>query len=198
MESKWFSTSVTSFTFHCISAFVIRLVMILYGRMQDASLDVKYTDIDYQVFSDAANHTFHGGSPFDRDTYRYTPVLAFLLLPNMIIGEDFGKLLFSVFDIATGCVIFYAINNHFKKVSNQMRVIVALLWLYNPVVLVVSTRGNAESIQAFFTIATLTLLMDGRWIWSALVYGFSIHFKIYPACYGYGMFLALGGLARMR
>ena len=54
---------------------LIRLLLICYGRIQDYLFDVKFTDIDYRVFSDAAKYVSEGKSPFDRATYRYTPFL---------------------------------------------------------------------------------------------------------------------------
>lgn len=35
---------------------VLRLVLIAYGEWHDTHMDLKYTDIDYSIFSDAAIH----------------------------------------------------------------------------------------------------------------------------------------------
>lgn len=79
---------------------------------------VRYTDIDYDVFTNAAEHVANGRSPYDRHTYRYTPFLARLLaLPyqynngsNGILGmilsvRYFGKILFCVADVICGYII---------------------------------------------------------------------------------------------
>ena len=55
---------------------VVRMCLLLWGEWQDRHLAVPYTDIDYGVFSDGALLVARGASPFDRSTYRYSPLMS--------------------------------------------------------------------------------------------------------------------------
>ena len=49
--------------------------------------------------TDGALFMARGGSPYDRSTYRYTPLLAAALLPNVSLHRAWGKLLFCGADL---------------------------------------------------------------------------------------------------
>ena len=77
----------------------LRLCLLLFGLAQDALSPVKYTDIDYEVYTDAAAYVARGQTPYARSTYRYTPLLAFLLLPNVWVHKCWGKVVFCTADL---------------------------------------------------------------------------------------------------
>ena len=85
-------------------ALTIRLVIIVWGEYQHSLTGIDYSDIDYKVYTDGAKYVMQGGSPFERHTYRYTPLLSYLMIPNLYF-ESFGKVLFSLSDIACSLVI---------------------------------------------------------------------------------------------
>lgn len=78
-----------------VFSMLLRVFLIVYGEWQDAHMEVRYTDVDYIVFSDAASLMASGESPYKRTTYRYSPLLALLLIPNSIFHRSWGKFLFS-------------------------------------------------------------------------------------------------------
>ena len=111
---------MSSFKKHLLISLIIRLVLIIYGEIQDKISEVPYTDIDYKVVNDGSLHIYNGKSPFNRITYRYTPLLAIFLLPNIYIHRCFGKILFALFDLMIAVIIKWIIMDEYHTlVVNQ-------------------------------------------------------------------------------
>lgn len=172
---------MSSILVHIVCSCFIRIALILYGFIHDQVFTVKYTDIDYRVFTDGSVYMAEGRSPFLRDGYRYSPIFAFLLLPNVILFEAFGKLLFSLFDLLTGWFIYRILSK--CHVNQSIALHSAMIWLYNPLPLVVSTRGSSDSIVTSFILATIFFLIQDRIIFAGLLLGSVCHVKIFPLLY---------------
>jgi phosphatidylinositol glycan class M len=163
----------------------LRAVFLIYGLWQDANSPMKYTDIDYYVFTDAARYISHGQSPYTRDTYRYTPLLAWLIYPTVWSGPywfSFGKILFAVGDVATGWMMF-RILKQYKKMSDERALKFASIWLLNPMVATISTRGSSEGLLGVFVTALLWAVLAKQRPVAGFLLGFAVHFKIYPFIY---------------
>ncbi|KAF9621758.1 hypothetical protein IFM89_027612 [Coptis chinensis] len=150
---------------------VVRVCLIIYGEWQDSHMEVRYTDVDYLVFSDASSLMATGMSPYKRSTYRYSPLLAFILLPNSFIHASWGKLLFSASDLLVG--LFIRIILKLRGVPENLCLISMGVWLFNPFTFTIGTRGNCKVLQAAF--------------W----YGLVVHFRIYPIIYALPILLVL-------
>lgn len=215
-----------SFKTHLVTSIVIRLVLIIYGEIQDLISDVPYTDVDYKVVTDGARHILNGDSPFKRHTYRYTPLLAYSVIPNILIHKCFGKILFSFFDLLVGILIKKIVFNEFEeifinnanalmekfneknknkfnfknsiKIPEKYRKIAeysSYLWLYNPLSIVIATRGNGDSIAGLFVLLSMYFLLKpkNRTFIAGLFHGLAIHFRLYPLAFSLAYFLVLSG-----
>lgn len=158
-------------------AVLVRVALVIYGDWQDSKVGLHYTDIDYHVFSDAADFIAKGESPYERPTYRYSPLLAYLLIGNKKFGKNFGKWLFVGFDLLTGMLIRRLLRPDKRWTS-------FILWDLNPFVINISTRGNSDSITAFMLIVIIYMLQRNKIVIAAFWYGLAVHMRIFPVFLG--------------
>ncbi|KZF24204.1 glycosyltransferase family 50 protein [Xylona heveae TC161] len=166
------------------AAILLRIILLFYGLWQDANSPMKYTDIDYYVFTDAARFVAHGESPYARDTYRYTPILSWLLLPTAwhSVLFSFGKAMFAIGDIITGWLIILVLRST-SGMSTERALRFASIWLLNPMVATISTRGSSEGLLGVMVMALLWAVVNRRITLAGFLLGFGVHFKIYPFIY---------------
>lgn len=211
-----FKNAVNAPLWACLTtALVLRICLVIYGTWQDETQVVKYTDVDYFVFTDAARFVTEGKSPYERTTYRYTPLLAWLLTANIFVHPSFGKMVFVIFDVFTGWMIHKnfllsrtlategGLRNstldsmksgplmcrrpiHAEQSTHS--VFFSALWLFNPIPAVVASRGNAEPIMCALVLGVLYLLRKQKYFYAAVLYGISVHVKIYPVTYALPIF----------
>lgn len=169
------------------SALLLRIILLLYGLFQDAHSPLKYTDIDYYVFTDAARSLSRGSSPYQRETYRYTPLLAWLLLPTTWGGTawfSFGKVIFALADVVAGWLIVLVLRSPTGGGMGTERALkFASIWLLNPMVATISTRGSSEGLLCVMVVALLWAVMHRQIKLAGVLLGLAVHFKIYPFIY---------------
>eukprot|EP00940_MAST-03C_sp_MAST-3C-sp2_P002814 g2814.t1 len=169
--------------------FLIRVVGILYGEWHDRHVVVKYTDVDYKVFSDAANLVAEGKSPYERATYRYSPLLAFVLVPNVLFAA-WGKLVFGLADVGIGVLISKILRK--RGVSDRRSWTFVAIWVLNPLTINMSTRGSGDALIGIQVLGVIYLLLTDRVFAAGALYGVAVHFRIYPAIYAPALFLFVG------
>ena len=175
-----------------LTSLIIRYLIIIITEFLYYNYHILYTDIDYHVFSDGAKELLLGKNPYERETYRYTPILAFLMTPNIFFYYSFGKFLLSTIDVIVGFLIEKLLIVQNNKNSNDEKFVYnSLFYLYNPIIIVICTRGSADCIITCLVVLCLLLLEMKYYLLSAFVYGFAVHFKIYPIIYAPAIYLYL-------
>jgi phosphatidylinositol glycan class M len=174
----------------------VRVALVVLSCVLDElpQLHVRYTDVDYSVFTDASRLLADARSPFERATFRYSPLLALVLLPNVYVHQSAGKLLFCAADMAVAYCI-YLLNLRPSKAgvgyseANAARR--ARLWAYNPLAIAICTRGSCDSLTSLAVLSVLYLLQLGRSRTAAVLYGLCVHFRVYPLIYSVALFLCI-------
>lgn len=171
----------------------LRFSLIIIGAIFDAmGGSLRFTDIDYDVFSDAALLVVEQKNPFSRLTYRYSPILALLLTPNYFF-PSFGKILFCVADAYCVQLIFRILESTISKriyCANKSQasiladtVYYSSLWALNPIVAIICSRGSSDSISNCLVLLCLQTILLKQVSISGLLFGLLIHFRLYPIVY---------------
>ncbi|GFQ01837.1 GPI mannosyltransferase 1 [Phtheirospermum japonicum] len=155
-------------------------------------MEVRYTDVDYFVFSDAATLMASGKSPYERSTYRYSPLIAFLLMPNSFLHHSWGKFLFSASDLLVGLLIHKILK--LRRVPETLCTYSTMAWLFNPFTFTIGTRGNCEPVVCSMILWILICLMNDCLLQAAFWYGLVVHLRIYPIIYALPIILILDPL----
>ncbi|KAI7775880.1 hypothetical protein LA080_006130 [Diaporthe eres] len=195
LTTRLFSSPVPLYS----AAVLFRLVLVVYGLWQDANSPLKYTDIDYLVFTDATRFVSQGhpAGPYARETYRYTPLLSWALIPTTWTAPEnhiwvnvacfsFGKLLFALADVVAGALLVRVLTTKGQGMPAMDAPTArkfAAIWLLNPMVATISTRGSSEGLLAVLVLALLWAVLSRRVVLAGLLLGLAVHFKIYPFIY---------------
>lgn len=132
------------------------------------------------------------------------------MTPNLWLHPSFGKYLFAACDILVGVLIHRLLlknvlpgmtlftkdkessstkgetssNAQVIAVMKQKAALYSSLYLLNPIIFSISTRGSSESILSLMVVVTLSLCLNQRWDLAAISLGLATHWKIYPLIYG--------------
>ncbi|CBQ67756.1 related to GPI14-Glycosylphosphatidylinositol-alpha 1,4 mannosyltransferase I [Sporisorium reilianum SRZ2] len=105
------------------------------------------------------------GDPYARPTYRYTPFLAAILSPIHLFGwTNFGKYIFVASDLL--CAVFmWLILDGRRPQGTAAGLYVhlpGLLWILNPMVAQISTRGSSEALVGLLVLSFLYFFLKAN------------------------------------
>ncbi|WWC60999.1 uncharacterized protein I303_103576 [Kwoniella dejecticola CBS 10117] len=180
---------------------IIQVALLIYAQHVDTHPEryggLRYTDVDWRVVLDGTRLIFCSnegegnlprgwstsllgfkiGDPYERSTFRYTPLLPLLVSPSLL-HPLIGRLIL----VGTSLII-PALLLRLPVGIRPGFWTTHLIWTLNPFVLNINTRGSPESIICLLVILTLYNLRRGREVYAAIWLGISISWKIYPIIY---------------
>jgi phosphatidylinositol glycan class M len=120
-------------------------------------------------------------------------MLAYLMLPNVKCFACWGKALFSLCDLLTAVIYYRILALVFPKATDNVKNLGMVLFLFNPFVFSLSTRGSCDSLVSLILALFIYFLClheeemkrqrvaySGNLFVAALCFGLSVHLRIYP------------------
>jgi GPI mannosyltransferase 1 subunit M len=172
-----------------VVALLLRIWLIFVGELIDESNEspilllsgLSYTDVDYKVFSYASDAIWSGASPYDREDYRYPPLLAWLMLPNRF-WPAFGKLIFCFADSLMVPAIYSTLTSSLKF-SKDIGRKWSWLWAFNFLAANICSRGNADAIVNLGLIILIKFILERKYNKAGLLFGILVYWRLYPMIY---------------
>lgn len=139
------------------------------------------------MFTDAAKYAWNGESPYNRETYRYTPLISYLFITNIYwfqFMRYFGLLMLA---LLLNRIYYY--HTLFDTDSKLGCVITIFL---HPAIYVfhhVTFRGSIEYLVMVVYVEMMISLKKAQYDKAAIFYGFLVHLRIYPIIYAIPLYL---------
>ena len=160
------------------------MLLLAYAAWHDAAFPIRYTDVDYDVFTGAAALVARGASPYGQAGYRYPPLVAWVLAPGVWLKIPWlwGRALFAVGDILCGAVAAAAAAVSDGAPLPAARAASAL-FLLSPFAAVLSTRGSMDSLSCLLVLLALLSFQARRAAAGMAALGAAAHLRLYPVIY---------------
>lgn len=134
-------------------------------RPDDSDLMYFWARRCYQFAKPAFDLVASLGDPYARPTYRYTPFLAAVLSPIHVFGwTNFGKYVFAASDILCAVFMWLILDGRRPQASKAgiYTHLPGLLWILNPMVAQISTRGSSEALVGLFVLSFLYFFLKAN------------------------------------
>lgn len=112
---------------------------------------------------------------------------SYTMIPNHYLFPNYGKVFFSIVDILSGITIYSILTT--TKIETKNALLYTSLWILNPLVIVITTRGSSDTVECYLVFLTIQFLIQKKIVVAAIIFGLSVHFKVYPIVYSLLFFL---------
>ena len=106
--------------------------------------------------------------------FRYSPLAALVLLGDVHTGWPVGKIIFAAGDSLLGAAIAAAAGT---RASPEAARRAGLFWLWNPVAIVLATRGSWDCLVALLVVAALLAGETGDALGAGYLVGLAAHLR---------------------